>query len=394
MRTISVSASILHGEVFGLVAAVLSLRSSPIAHSSSQPPVITDHLNSARLISDSFVHTLLPHTWATLPARSLYRWLHNLLSHFPTRPVVTYTAAHTSSTTLPSIINAHADHYASSSQYRPLPVPTLPVPSFFMDRFTPFTEQDGFIEYNIASFVHHFSSIAVASDPSFRPNKTHIQALYDGHTLPEYPYTRASSAYSAVVQLYSRSSQLPSGSLLSTRFGDGAENCRRSEACSHNRSWVLDDQHHIFVTCPAFQHLRDQYTQRAFNETTKLLEDTHLSPTTSTAVFRVAAALFRDDAQVWPEYRSRYYLGAIPSVDPLFTSGVGCMSTEFKRLTHRLAHLWHTIAIQLAGRIWGECLKLNRFALPPNLPSTTVTHIDPILLPSHFPRILFKSLSS
>lgn len=364
LQSLRRSASILHGEVYGLITAVVLLRSQAsrcLPH--SLPPIITDHLNSTRLISDSFIQNHPPLSWSGLPARSLYRWLRDLISQFPTRPTLNYTPAHTSSTSLPSLANAHADHYASSSQRFPLSNPTMPIPTFSMDRYTPFTEEDGFIEYNLASFVHHFSARASASNPAFHPNQTHLRLLYDDHSLPDHPYTRTSSAYSAVVQLYSRSSQLPTPALLSARLRDGAENCRRSQCYLDRRTWVLDNQHHIFVTCPSFQHLRQQYLQRVLEETTKLLEEFQLLPTTHSDLLRAASTLFTDDAQTWPEYRSRYYLGVIPSVAHLSPNGVHPTTKEMKRFTHRVAHLWHTVAIQLSGRIWGEWSRQNRASL-------------------------------
>lgn len=126
------SASTLHGEVYGLITAVVLLRSeAPHSLSHSLPPIITDHLNSTRLISDSFIQSKPPLSWSALPARSLCRWLRDLLSQFPTRPALTYTPVHTSSTSLPSIADAHADHCASSSQYHPLSKPTHAYPYLF-----------------------------------------------------------------------------------------------------------------------------------------------------------------------------------------------------------------------------------------------------------------------
>ncbi|KAG2111299.1 uncharacterized protein F5147DRAFT_687162, partial [Suillus discolor] len=40
------------------------------------------------------------------------------------------------------------------------------------------------------------------------------------HRLPDFPYTRASSSFSAVVQLYARSSQLDTAEVRHRRFRD------------------------------------------------------------------------------------------------------------------------------------------------------------------------------
>jgi len=68
---------------------------------------------------------------------------------------------------------------------------------------------------------------------------------------PPHPYICASSDFSAVVQLYARSAQLPTNIPLASRFGDLSAFC--CFGCP-----VLEDPHHIFVCCPTFQDFRDE----------------------------------------------------------------------------------------------------------------------------------------
>ncbi|KAI1782724.1 hypothetical protein LXA43DRAFT_855067, partial [Ganoderma leucocontextum] len=68
---------------------------------------------------------------------------------------------------------------------------------------------------------------------------------------PPHPYTRASSTYSALVQLYSRSSQLDDAFTRYRRFGDASPAC-------HFGCDALETQHHVFVQCPHFANVREE----------------------------------------------------------------------------------------------------------------------------------------
>ncbi|KAJ7894751.1 hypothetical protein B0H13DRAFT_2339128 [Mycena leptocephala] len=201
------ASGILQAEVYGLVTASLEARQT----GSGDIPMYTDHLNSTRIIGDSFSNPLPSHAWSTLPARSLYRWLRLIIQSQPTnrRPKITYTRAHTDSQSIPARANAAADALASQSHNLIVPPLVCPDPTFCMDEYTFYTDNDGYIESNISSYIHHFSARSVATDTGFLVSGSLFPTLYDVHTPPEHPYIRASSSYSTVVQLYARSSQLP-----------------------------------------------------------------------------------------------------------------------------------------------------------------------------------------
>ncbi|KAJ7709995.1 hypothetical protein B0H17DRAFT_249449 [Mycena rosella] len=117
-----------------------------------------DHLNSARLIADVLSGPQPAYAWsslASLAARSLYRWLKNILlsSLVTRRSEIIYTRAQTTSRSLLSRVNAAADALASGSHVVLLHPPACPVPTFFMDKFSFYTEEDRFIESNITSYL-------------------------------------------------------------------------------------------------------------------------------------------------------------------------------------------------------------------------------------------------
>src|SRR5258708_6655462 len=76
-----------HGELYGILAAALFATSSS---SPSPLPIYSDHLNAVTLLNDALHHPPLPHSWSSLPARSLYRWIFSVLTSSPNRPSLSY----------------------------------------------------------------------------------------------------------------------------------------------------------------------------------------------------------------------------------------------------------------------------------------------------------------
>ncbi|PBK63305.1 hypothetical protein ARMSODRAFT_1088611 [Armillaria solidipes] len=195
----------------------------PPPHLPSSPSLYTDHLNSSRIIASAIHLPPLSHQWSSLPGRSLYRWLLHLLQHSPPPhhpPNIIYTPAHTNSSSTPSTVNALADQLASGSQYLQLRPPPAPLPTFFMDSFMLYSPNDGYVETSISSYLPSVLTSTAYSSPDFRPATTMLLPFYDQHTPPEHPYLRASSAYSALVQLYARSDQLDTAYTRFRRFGN------------------------------------------------------------------------------------------------------------------------------------------------------------------------------
>ena len=114
------------------------------------------------------------------------------------------------------------DLYATSAQRQPYPPPLVPVPTFTMDRFTPFHASYGYVEANLSSFIPHLLAFALSQDSSFQPLHRFPRFLYDSHPPPAHPYLHASSAFLATLQLYLRSAQLDTADLRYRRLGDTA----------------------------------------------------------------------------------------------------------------------------------------------------------------------------
>ncbi|KAF9241648.1 hypothetical protein BU15DRAFT_34695, partial [Melanogaster broomeanus] len=225
-------------------------------------------------------------------ARSLYRWLFTILRLSPTAPTFHHTRAHTHDTTPHSSINAQADLLATSSQNMLIPPPPVPVPSFCMDAFTFHHSAYGFIESKIANFISHQIALNVVNDPHFHPSQTLPRALYDSHSPPEYSYVHAKSAYSVVVQLYARSSQLDASATCYKRLGDTAYCCQH---CRHR----AESSHHIFAHCPSFAMIRGHPSERLVCDTGRTLSN---EPSHIRDVFCDAASrLFQDDLTLWPQ---------------------------------------------------------------------------------------------
>jgi hypothetical protein len=151
-----------------------------------------------------------------------------------------------------------------------------------------------------------------------------------------------------VVQLYVRSGQLPTNVLLASRFGDQSAMCRFGCAS-------LEDPHHIFVHCPAFQDLRDEYTQSLISDMAHSLCGTSTLDHLRSHVTHVVTHLFRDDDS-WPLGSSLFYLGLLPPLLPT-TCPYSSLSMDAHRLLTRVAHSCHHSAIRLAARIWGMVLR-------------------------------------
>ncbi|TFK81753.1 hypothetical protein K466DRAFT_666919 [Polyporus arcularius HHB13444] len=356
-------ASSLHGEVFGLIAAsLLHLHSL----NATSPTLYTDHLNSVRYIlsqqSLPLNHFRPP---SFTPAQSLYHWLSDILARSTHPPLITYTPAHTSSTTVPAKANDFVDRLASSSHA--IPLLSISLPTFTLPDFVLHSTTHGYIETGLQSFLSARSAALRASSPSFRPNLTLFRHLYDDHAPPLHPYTRASSAYSATVQLYARSAQLDTAFVRYSRFGDLAPWCQAG--CD-----AVETVHHVFVTCPAYTSLRDNARCDLMRETSEQLLAAKTTSPLKDVILRITAALFLDDPSVWPQHFTRYYLGLLPLI-PL-PDDMASQSLTTRRLLARVKHAWHISSIRLAGRIWGEnkrrsAINTRRtphtFYLPPHL---------------------------
>ncbi|KAJ7702817.1 hypothetical protein B0H17DRAFT_1157412 [Mycena rosella] len=266
---------ILQGELTGLVMGlILADPSSPASN------LYTDHLNSARLTDDSKTVVDQQHRLRTMNGRSYYRWI--LVLAFDNPLYIVYTRVHT------------------DDQSRFLQdVPCTPVPTSFMDDFCFYTTHDGWIESNIRTYVD--KSIATSASRQLATGHQLRMALhlYDPKAPPEYSYTHAYSAYSAVVQLYACSGQLPTADILYSRGKLADTRCRMGCA-------AIEDAHHVFVECVCYDEWRAGASEELHRRDIEEVKHAGLL---------AAVKSFLSDNDNWPLHYSTYYLGHIPRFD-------------------------------------------------------------------------------
>ncbi|KAK0464798.1 uncharacterized protein EV420DRAFT_1303188 [Desarmillaria tabescens] len=325
------SANIGLGETYGLVATNIYGSNSHLHSPQNSHDIYIDHLNSERIIASARCPSFQHYQWSSLPGRSLYRWLLYNITHpinNTSIPTIKYTPAHTDSTTPPSLLNNAADLLATTSQnltLRPFPAP---VPTFFMDHFVIYSETDSYIESNVSKYLSNVHASLTIMQPDFRPALTMMMPLYRPCAPPEHPYICASSAFSAVIQLYARSSQLDCCYTRFLRFGDISPTC--TSGCPE-----IETIHHIFVTCPEYDAICDEVAQQLHAKTSKLLHvaDTPLSQ--CIPLLELARNLFKDGPH-WPHHSAQFYLGLLPPFPHEILDGPSPMTHSQTHI--RIAH--------------------------------------------------------
>lgn len=262
---------------------------------------------------------------------------------------ITYTPAHSGSTTIPALANHFADVVASKSQSSPLPPPFAPLPTFHMDSYVLYSPSHSYIESNVLSHINSALISQQHTDRSFRPSTTLLLPLHANACPPDHPYVHSSSAYSTVVQLYARSSQLDTRLSRFLRFGDCTPWC--SFGCP-----VFEDAHHLFVHCPTFQSIRETCSTQIISETKMILSHSNMLSQIELDDFIHRATFLLDDNDVWPTGFSKYYVSLLPPERVTNAS----KTVDASRIRSRIHGNWHTMLIRLAGRIWGEYKRRTR----------------------------------
>jgi Reverse transcriptase (RNA-dependent DNA polymerase) len=347
LQVVHRNASILHGEQMGLLSALILADPSP--------KIYTDHMNSANLIADNRSAVNQELRLRSMNGRSYYRWMLDLVSR--KLATVTYTKAHTDDISLPAILNSEADHYASSAQKAISSIPLAPIPTFFMNQYTFHRQTDGWIESNIRYFIDHFSAKATAERLALLPKHRMSTWLYDMNPPPPWVYTKASSAYTALVQLYARSGQLPTAEGMFLKKSLHSPICRFG--CPETES-----PHHIFVECGRFSELRSKELVSLTTTIKNKLGDANLNPIEQSLVLDTVKFTFSDSESVWPLHSASFFLGQIPKIEPLISPLSINNSVTRSRLIHNVAADIHLSSVRLASRIFGDYQKVmsNRHA--------------------------------
>jgi hypothetical protein len=332
--------SILQGELMGLIMGLIFA-----GHTSETPQIYSDHMNTTRLIHDSNTHVNQDARVRHMNARSYYRWILTLAKE--KRAMVHYTRGHSDGFSIPSQMNNEADHYASSAQRALESIPHAPSPTFFMDDYTFYRENDGWIESNTRTFIDFFLTRESSCELDVGHQQRMAISFYDKTTPPDYPYLRAVSAHSALVQLYARSGQLATADLLYSRGKLGSNRCRFG--CED-----VEDMHHLFVECARFTKWREEVKEDLLRRTKRKLDDLNIEEAGQDGLLMAVKSLFKNDSSIWPLHYSFYYVGHMPNLDKFLTKDLPISQLARRRLLHNLSADWHLFSIRLAGRIFGE----------------------------------------
>ncbi|KAJ7678280.1 hypothetical protein DFH06DRAFT_927531, partial [Mycena polygramma] len=223
--------------------------------------------------------------------RSLYRWILQILGE--KRAEITYTRGHSAELSFAAQMNREAAHYASKSQRYLDLVPIAPSPTFTMDDYTFHRPEDGWIESNIRSYIDFFLAAEMARKLGLGHRMRMMTWIHNTLPPPDYPYTRAVSAHSAVIQLYARSGQLPTAETLQSRSKLDSHMCR---ICSN----AVESMHHLFVDCPKFDEWRCSATEEAVERTERKLTEAGITGAAQLPILHSVKSLFVDEPSVWP----------------------------------------------------------------------------------------------
>jgi hypothetical protein len=147
---------------------------------------------------------------------------------------------------------------------------------------------DGWIESNIQYFTDHYLARETSTQLLIGRQQRMATIFYDQTTPPSYPYLCATSAYSALVQLYARSGQLGVADRLHRRNKIISNYCRFG--CGE-----VEDEHHIFVSCKRYKEWRSQSASYVYEKTKRKLDEAKLEDADSTLILEAAKSLFSDN---------------------------------------------------------------------------------------------------
>jgi len=277
--------------------------------------------------------------------RPYYQWILNLVAR--KSATITYTKAHTNDTSLPSTLSWQADHYTSTAQKFIASIPIAPIPSFFMELYTFHCEPDGWIESNICYFVNHFSTITTADRLSLMPRHQMSTWLHDPNPPPPWIYTKAPSAYTTLIQLYTRSGQLV------TAHGMCQKKALTSPICCF-RCPDTENPHHLFIVCPRYSEMQLRALESLTMSIKMRLDEDEVNSSDQQCVLDTVKYIFSDSENTWPLHSSMYYLSQLPKLKPLLSPLSSPDTINHARLICNLTADMHLASTWLASRIYGD----------------------------------------
>jgi len=174
--------------------------------------------------------------------------------------------------------------------------------------------------------------------------------LYDLNPPPPWIYTKASSAYTTLIQLYACSGQLAMAGGMCQKKALTCQTCRFG--CSDT-----ENPHHIFVACGQYLEMQSKELEWLVTSIKNKWDDAQVDPHDQTRIMNTAKFIFPDSKNVWPLQSSMYFLGQIPKLEPLLPPLSMISPINCSRLIHNLATDMHLASACLALRIYGDLQK-------------------------------------
>ena len=115
--------SILQGEQLGLIIALILSENSNLTHQYERGQLLTDHLNSVRLIEDHKSGVSQTARLRYMNGRSYYQWILTLAERFPLN--IQYTTGHSNDDILETRMNNKANFLVSTFNWYSVTFPVI-----------------------------------------------------------------------------------------------------------------------------------------------------------------------------------------------------------------------------------------------------------------------------
>ena len=289
--------------------------------------------------------------------RSWYRCLHMIWDEMEHNGIVLrleHVKAHETNLdpAIPQqILNDKADKAAKAARDPATSSPNhCQWPTFALDRFAVWDESLGYIETDLYRYIK--SRLKEMRKDALYHSDYIVQlntANYEKGVHSEYMYKRATSDYSIRTQALARGKALYTNRKAWIMFPQS-----NNPMCP-NCPLSIENEHHIFVKCPAYESARQQATKDLIEKIEKMDIGDH----TKRSLTIIAEAMFKDKTP-WPEEQTLYFLGKVPSLEEAFDVSEDEISPDDNQLEtnprresrNSIRKLLHARAIRAAGYIW------------------------------------------
>lgn len=326
LRTTGQFSSSLHGERLGLIAALTQARNSET--------ILTDHLNSVRDAECIRDVEYMDDTWKPRPAHELYSWM--VASVKASGAAIEHVKAHTDQTDERSKLNQKADEHArrAHSSLRTVPLPPL---TGWMREYSPYIPGVGYAQDNWRQSFEAALYREIFGRQKYKLRNRLNDPLFTHDKTPDHFYGRSVAYFTAKIQLMIRTGTFPTNMYDSRTTPHISPAC---DECGHEQQ----DEHHVFVVCPAFEQQRKQSLQqaRSLHAVDKAIPEDEEGKRTHITAFETYTQELIYGAPA-SRIKSQYWKGLTPKVPP--------------PLDQSAARMAHHLAITLASRIAGEVFR-------------------------------------